>query len=1161
MRQENIYSHYRFFRIILSALCLIFLLGHCLYGQWPPTPPRDQDWSGIQAGAQGPIPFGASVSAVAPSGEVYIAAKVGSSDIIVAHWDGSSWVVLGERLSGFIPFVHAMAVDIDGNVYVGGTFEEAYNGAGQAPLATTNIARWDATAGQWGPVGQGTNDDVHSIAIDGNRVYIAGPLFGINPDGIQASINGIGYWDTVAAEWQSLGQGTGITEQPFRVAVGINGRVYIYGYFTNVIQTDGTPLTVNGISCWDGNSWSALGQGLSSLSLALTDLAVDAGGNVFISGDAGLAAQKSDGSFANDFVLYWDGSDWQDSQHPTATFAVLGLAADGSGNVYGHYTDNTSFYNRVSAWDGQSWSAIGEPGGEGVVYTIAGNRNFPQHRLYCGGFYQGMKTLPGNAEVSGSNNMLWRGPANGWQGMTGNAGPDGNILTIDAEYTGPMMVGGNFNAIAGVPANNLALFDGDNWYPIGGGTNGFVHAIDMTADGYHAIAGSFSEVQETNGNTTTVNNIAIARVNNNQLFEWLPLGGGVNGPVYAVLNTTVALSFGFTGEVVVGGNFSEATNPDGSVVPVNSVAIWSWITNSWKSDVGGVSGGAGEVRTLAWKPYPYQIAFYAGGSFTHAVNGDGSLVASPNIALGYVSPIIPWEAAGQGTDGPVYTIKGYNDIKIGVPGETRIWVGGDFNTVINGDGNNVSSPNIALFYGDEFQDWQALGNGVNGPVYSLTPLTTTHYAGIFLGGDFSEGIQADGSVVPMSNVGVYSLAPDIPGTDHGWNARVNLGLNGPCRSLVSGRHCWGVGELVYAGGDFSLAGTAPARGLAKWQYTWQPYYYVYNLSPYKPNGADFVSYFVSGSNYFGCSSLNESNSYILADSLSFLSSAVIDRLPQFQETELNIYDVNNPFTPIATLDSISFDQAQAGGLIIAGVGDTASYAPNPEGRSTALRLINSGFSLVDGQLGTTTVVFVNAVTDAPSVNISQQGETMIADSLGFGDTSEQIALAPSLYTFDITRSDDGSLLGTYVIDLQNTANETAFLVLSGFLDPSANQDGPAMAFDTFTLDIPHVVGIEETDDHSHTIEGFQLAQNYPNPFNPTTNIGFRMSEVAFVELAIYDISGRLVKTLIRGNRGTGSYTVKWDGINQSGRHVSSGVYFYRLQAGKFTQTRKMILLR
>lgn len=1156
MNQQQSYPYYRSIRLTLIAFSLIIFHGHCLFGQWPPTPPRDLDWSGIQAGAQGPIPFGASVSAVAPNGDVYIAAKVGSSDIIIAHWDGSSWVVLGERLSGFIPFVRALAVDVNGNVYVGGTFEEAYNGAGQPPVATSNIARWDALTEQWGPLGQGVNDDVLSLAIDGDNVYVAGPLFGINPDGNQVSIYGIGCWNTNVAEWQSLGQGTGNTERPFRVAIGNNGQVYIFGYISNAIQGDGTALPVNGIACWDGSSWSALGQGLTSLSLALTDLAVDTGGNVFISGDAGLAAQKSDGTFANDFVLYWDGTDWQDSQHPTSTFAVLGLASDASGKVYGFYMDDASFQNRISAWNGQSWDAIGEPGGEGVIYTIAGNRNFAQERLFCGGFYQSMQTLPGNTAVSGSNNMLWHGPLVAWKGMTGNAGSDGNILTIDAEYTGPMMVGGNFNAIAGVPANNVALFDGNNWHPIGGGTNGFVHAIEMTAGGYHAIAGSFTEVMAASGNTTTVNNIAVARVNNNQLFEWLPLGGGVNGPVYAVLNTTLALSFGLVGEVVVGGNFSEAINPDGSVVPVNSVAIWNWITNSWQSDVGGVSGGAGEVRTLAWKPYPYQIAFYAGGSFTHAVNGDGSLVASPNIALGYVSQPIPWEAAGQGTDGPVYTIKGYDDITVGLPGETRVWVGGDFNTVTNGDGNTVNSPNIALFYGDEFQVWQGLGNGVNGPVYSLTPLTTTYYAGIFLGGDFSEGIQADGSVVPMNNVGVYSLAPDIPGTDHGWNARVNLGLNGPCRSLVSGRHCWGIGELVYAGGDFSVAGASSARGLAKWQYTWQPYYYVFNLSPYKPNGADFVSYFVSGSNYFGCSSLNESNSYVLADSLSFLSSVVIDSLPQFQETELNIYDVNNPFTPLATLDSISFDQTQAGGIILAGVGDTASYAPNPEGRSTALRVINSGFSLIDGQLGTATVIFVNAVTDAPTVNIRQQGGGAVVDSLGFGDTSEQLALSPGNYLFEITRSDDGTLLGTYTIDLQNAANETAFLVLSGFLDPAANQDGPAMAFETFPLEIPHVVGIDAAEDLPGAIAGFQLAQNYPNPFNPSTTIEFSLAKAAHATVEIFNIIGERVAVLAGQQFSAGIHQLQFDA-----RALTSGVYFYRLQAGEFAQTRKMILLR
>ncbi len=89
-----------------------------------------------------------------------------------------------------------------------------------------------------------------------------------------------------------------------------------------------------------------------------------------------------------------------------------------------------------------------------------------------------------------------------------------------------------------------------------------------------------------------------------------------------------------------------------------------------------------------------------------------------------------------------------------------------------------------------------------------------------------------------------------------------------------------------------------------------------------------------------------------------------------------------------------------------------------------------------------------------------------------------------------------------------------------------------------------------------------LAQNYPNPFNPLTNIEFRMGDFGWVDLKIYDISGSLVKTLLSENRGPGSYTVNWDGRNEAGTLVTSGIYFYTLTTGAgFRQTKKMLLTK
>ena len=88
-----------------------------------------------------------------------------------------------------------------------------------------------------------------------------------------------------------------------------------------------------------------------------------------------------------------------------------------------------------------------------------------------------------------------------------------------------------------------------------------------------------------------------------------------------------------------------------------------------------------------------------------------------------------------------------------------------------------------------------------------------------------------------------------------------------------------------------------------------------------------------------------------------------------------------------------------------------------------------------------------------------------------------------------------------------------------------------------------------------------LEQNVPNPFNPETTIRFSLPAGERVALAVYSADGALVRTLVDGIQPAGSHDVTWDGRDASGRAVSSGVYFYRMAAGKFTETRKMVLLK
>jgi hypothetical protein len=91
---------------------------------------------------------------------------------------------------------------------------------------------------------------------------------------------------------------------------------------------------------------------------------------------------------------------------------------------------------------------------------------------------------------------------------------------------------------------------------------------------------------------------------------------------------------------------------------------------------------------------------------------------------------------------------------------------------------------------------------------------------------------------------------------------------------------------------------------------------------------------------------------------------------------------------------------------------------------------------------------------------------------------------------------------------------------------------------------------------------FALRQSVPNPFNPTTTISYDVpAGGAHVTIRIYDVSGRVVRTLVDDRRSAGAHEVTWDGRNSAGNAVSTGVYLYRMVAGSFVQARRMVLLK
>ena len=160
------------------------------------------------------------------------------------------------------------------------------------------------------------------------------------------------------------------------------------------------------------------------------------------------------------------------------------------------------------------------------------------------------------------------------------------------------------------------------------------------------------------------------------------------------------------------------------------------------------------------------------------------------------------------------------------------------------------------------------------------------------------------------------------------------------------------------------------------------------------------------------------------------------------------------------------------------------------------------------------------------------------------DSSDVAQLVPGgirVYGLDLANDMDGDGLPEIVFSRGNTRggfNAPAVFILEGNLFP--------------------VTSVE--DELSNIPDDFELLQNYPNPFNPGTAIVYRVAQSGDVNLDIYNVLGQKVRTLVNGFREANTYSVQWDGKNDKGLQVPSGLYIYRLDIQGFSETKRMLLL-
>tara|TARA_B100000953_G_scaffold297137_1_gene291329 strand:- start:909 stop:1331 length:423 start_codon:yes stop_codon:yes gene_type:complete len=114
---------------------------------------------------------------------------------------------------------------------------------------------------------------------------------------------------------------------------------------------------------------------------------------------------------------------------------------------------------------------------------------------------------------------------------------------------------------------------------------------------------------------------------------------------------------------------------------------------------------------------------------------------------------------------------------------------------------------------------------------------------------------------------------------------------------------------------------------------------------------------------------------------------------------------------------------------------------------------------------------------------------------------------------------------------------------------------------SFDIDIAMITDPSALGVDNNILDRFSLNQNYPNPFNPVTSISYNLSKDERVRIIVSDIMGKRIKTLVNSDQISGQNTIRWNATNDLGNPVSAGIYFLTIEAGSFTKTNKMILLK
>jgi len=251
--------------------------------------------------------------------------------------------------------------------------------------------------------------------------------------------------------------------------------------------------------------------------------------------------------------------------------------------------------------------------------------------------------------------------------------------------------------------------------------------------------------------------------------------------------------------------------------------------------------------------------------------------------------------------------------------------------------------------------------------------------------------------------------------------------------------------------------------------------------------------------------------------------------------------------------------------VLRGVENPANFAPNPDGINTKLdiSLIDTGRQLANTP-GTVDFILMHGTTDLQGIDLNEQGGSILFSDISYGDISDYVTFSPGSHVFEVSEANGSSIISTHSADFSNLTDSAVTVFASGFMNPASNQNGEQYGLYLVTPAGKVMELIPPTsvsDNRNIFVANFDLSQNFPNPFNSNTMIQYQIPEAADVELTIYNVLGQSVRNLVQKKQATGRYAVEWDGKDNAGRNVPSGMYVYQLTAGDYQAAKRMILLK